>query len=101
MPPCGHRHFSQLGAVGPNPLARSVSVYRCIGCGCDSALPRTKRSAPWQDCRADVVITADATMRGPKPIPLKGVADKAIELAAKNGHTVKKAKRCVPVAAGA
>ena len=44
-----------------------------------------------QDCQADVIITADATMRGPKPIPLKGVADKAIELAGKNGHVVKKA----------
>jgi acyl-coenzyme A synthetase/AMP-(fatty) acid ligase len=46
-----------------------------------------------QDCQADVIITADATMRGPKPIPLKGVADKAIELAGKNGHVVKKATR--------
>ena len=40
------------------------------------------------DCQAKVLITASGVMRGSKRIDLKAIADKGVELAAKEGHTV-------------
>ncbi|KAI8475041.1 MAG: acetyl CoA synthetase [Monoraphidium minutum] len=41
------------------------------------------------DCKAAVLITASGVMRGNKKIDLKAIADKGVELAAKEGHEVK------------
>ncbi len=43
-----------------------------------------------EDCKSDVVITADEGLRGGRPIPLKENTDKAIEIAAKAGAKVRK-----------
>src|SRR5690606_35142183 len=43
-----------------------------------------------EDCKSDVLITADEGMRGGRPIPLKENADEAIEIAAKAGIKVRK-----------
>ncbi len=45
-----------------------------------------------EDCRAKVLLTASGVMRGPKHIELKKIADKALDLCAKAGHTVGGAK---------
>ncbi len=42
-----------------------------------------------EDCKSDFVITADEGVRGGKPIPLKNNADKAIEIAARDGQQVR------------
>jgi acetyl-CoA synthetase len=42
-----------------------------------------------EDCKSDVLITADEGLRGAKTIPLKENADKAIEIAAKAGAKVR------------
>ena len=39
-------------------------------------------------CRSKVLITASGGMRAKKQVPLKQIADKAVELAAKNGFQV-------------
>jgi len=43
------------------------------------------------DCQSTFIITADEGLRGGKPIPLKANADAAMQIAAKNGVTVKNA----------
>ena len=43
-----------------------------------------------EDCKSDVLITADEGLRGGRPIPLKENADRAIEIAAKAGTKVRK-----------
>src|SRR5690606_29949867 len=43
-----------------------------------------------EDCKSDVLITADEGMRGGRPIPLKENADRAIEIAARAGTRVRK-----------
>jgi hypothetical protein len=40
------------------------------------------------DCKAKILITSSGVMRGNKKIDLKGIADRAVELAAKEGHNV-------------
>ncbi|GBF92828.1 hypothetical protein Rsub_05447 [Raphidocelis subcapitata] len=40
------------------------------------------------DCKAKVLITSSGVMRGNKKIDLKGIADRGVELAAKEGHEV-------------
>ncbi len=42
-----------------------------------------------EDCKAKVLLTASGVLRGPKVIELKKIADKALELSAKAGHTVR------------
>ncbi len=42
------------------------------------------------DCKSDVVITADEGLRGGRKVPLKENADKAAEIAAAAGNTVRK-----------
>ena len=42
-----------------------------------------------EDCKSDVVITADEGLRGGRPIPLKENTDRAIEIAAKAGTKVR------------
>eukprot|EP00931_Biecheleriopsis_adriatica_P007202 TRINITY_DN10850_c0_g1_i1.p1 TRINITY_DN10850_c0_g1~~TRINITY_DN10850_c0_g1_i1.p1 ORF type:complete len:678 (+),score=172.81 TRINITY_DN10850_c0_g1_i1:71-2104(+) len=42
------------------------------------------------DAQSKVVITADGVMRGPKPIQLKDITDKACELAEKQGFAVQR-----------
>ncbi|MBN9038076.1 MAG: acetate--CoA ligase [Rhizobiales bacterium] len=42
-----------------------------------------------EDCKSDVVITADEGLRGGRPIPLKENTDRAIEIAAKAGTRVR------------
>ena len=42
-----------------------------------------------EDCKSDVVITADEGLRGGRPIPLKENTDRAIEIAAKAGTEVR------------
>ncbi|MBN9071885.1 MAG: acetate--CoA ligase [Rhizobiales bacterium] len=42
-----------------------------------------------EDCKSEVVITADEGLRGGRTIPLKENVDKAIDIAAKAGVTVK------------
>lgn len=46
-----------------------------------------------EDCKAKVLLTASGVLRGPKVIELKKIADKALELSAQAGHTVR-ASRC-------
>jgi len=41
------------------------------------------------NCKSEIIVTADAVMRGPKPIGLKVVVDEAIELIKAEGVTVK------------
>jgi acetyl-CoA synthetase len=43
-----------------------------------------------EDCKSDVLITADEGLRGGRPIPLKENADRAIEIAAKAGTRVRR-----------
>jgi len=43
-----------------------------------------------EDCKSDVLITADEGVRGGRPIPLKENADRAIEIAARAGTRVRK-----------
>ncbi len=43
-----------------------------------------------EDCRSNFVITADEGLRGGRPVPLKANADRAIEIAAKDGAVVDK-----------
>ncbi len=40
------------------------------------------------DCKGKVLITADGTFRGKKPVELKAIADKAMEIASGKGHEV-------------
>ncbi|MBU1341093.1 MAG: acetate--CoA ligase [Proteobacteria bacterium] len=40
------------------------------------------------DSHCKVLVTTDGVMRGPKSVPLKGNADKALDLCEKKGHTV-------------
>jgi acetyl-CoA synthetase len=40
------------------------------------------------DCKAKVLITASGVMRGAKRIDLKAIADKGVDMAAKEGHAV-------------
>jgi len=42
------------------------------------------------DAQSSVVVTSDGVMRGPKPIQLKAITDKAVEVSAQNGFEVKK-----------
>ncbi len=42
-----------------------------------------------EDCKSDVVITADEGLRGGRPIPLKENTDRAIEIAARAGTRVR------------
>jgi acetyl-CoA synthetase len=42
-----------------------------------------------EDCKSDVVITADEGLRGGRPIPLKENTDRAIEIAARAGTKVR------------
>ena len=41
------------------------------------------------DCKSEVLITADGSMRGNKPVPLKANADDAIQRAADRGVTIR------------
>lgn len=41
------------------------------------------------DCDAKVVVVTESVYRGKKLIPLKEIADRAIDIASKNGHNVK------------
>jgi acetyl-CoA synthetase len=43
-----------------------------------------------EDCKAKVLLVASGVMRGEKMIPLKAIADKALDLSAAAGHTVEK-----------
>ncbi|GAX72977.1 hypothetical protein CEUSTIGMA_g430.t1 [Chlamydomonas eustigma] len=43
------------------------------------------------DCKSRVVITSTGTMRGTKPVDLKGIVDKALDLCNKGGHKVDRA----------
>lgn len=47
------------------------------------------------DCKARVVITATAGMRGKKPIQLKQIVDKGLTQAAKLGAQVSLAQLCM------
>lgn len=42
------------------------------------------------NCKSDVVVTADAGVRGGKPVALKSIVDRAVELAGKRGVNVRK-----------
>jgi acetyl-CoA synthetase len=42
-----------------------------------------------QDCGAEVLLTADGLYRGPKTVPLKSQADRALEQCEKDGHQVR------------
>ena len=44
-------------------------------------------------CRAKVLLTATGSMRGKKPILLKGIADEGIAIAAKQGFQVSKLRK--------
>ena len=46
------------------------------------------------DCKAKVVLTASAGMRGKKPIPLKQIVDKGLAQAAKLGAQVCPPRAC-------
>jgi acetyl-CoA synthetase len=41
------------------------------------------------DCKADVLLTANAVMRGQKQIDLKAIADEACRQSVEHGHAVK------------
>lgn len=41
------------------------------------------------DCKAEVVVVAESVYRGKKLVPLKEIADKAIEIAMNKGHAVR------------
>lgn len=55
-------------------------------------LPLSPPSPPGRiaDCKAKVLLTSSGVMRGNKKIDLKGIADKGVELAAKEGHNVRR-----------
>lgn len=42
------------------------------------------------DCKGDVLITHSGIGRGPKVLGLKAIVDEACQMAARNGHTVKR-----------